>query len=81
MQVKVLFFGQLKDVVGAAEDQVELPAGASVGDLVLRYQQRYPRWEQFQPVLAVAVNQEYTDAAARLQAGDEVAFLPPVSGG
>jgi molybdopterin converting factor subunit 1 len=81
MQVRVLFFGQLKDLVGAAEEQVELPAGASVADLVVRYQQRVPRWEQFQPVLAVAVNQEYADAAARLNPGDEVAFLPPVSGG
>lgn len=81
MQVKVLFFGQLKDVVGTAEDQVELPAGASVGDLVTHYQQRFPRWEEFRPSIAVAVNQEYADSSVGLQPGDEVAFLPPVSGG
>ena len=81
MRVKVLFFGQLKDVVGAAEDQVELPAGASVADLVAHYQQRFPRWQEFRPSIAVAVNQEYADASAALQPNDEVAFLPPVSGG
>lgn len=81
MRVKVLFFGQLKEVVGAAEEQVELPAGARVADLVSRYQKRFPRWEEFRPSIAVAVNQEYTDSAAALAADDEVAFLPPVSGG
>jgi molybdopterin synthase catalytic subunit len=81
MQVKVLFFGQLKDVVGAAEEQVDLPAGARVEDLVSRYQERFPRWEEFQPSIAVAVNQEYAQPSAALRGGDEVAFLPPVSGG
>ena len=81
MQVKVLFFGQLKEVVGAPEEQVELPEGASVADLFARYQQRFPRLEEFRPSIAVAVNQEYTDSTAALRMGDEVAFLPPVSGG
>lgn len=81
MQVKVLFFGRLKELVGAAEEQVELPAGASVADLAAHYRGRVAQWSEFQPSLAVAVNQEYTDEEARLKAGDEVAFLPPVSGG
>jgi len=81
VQVKVLFFGRLKDLVGAAEEQVELPAGASVADLAAHYRSRVARWSEFQPSLAVAVNQEYADEEARLKAGDEVAFLPPVSGG
>ena len=81
MQVKVLFFGRLKDLVGADEERVELPAGASVGDLAAHYRGRVERWSEFQPSLAVAVNQEYADEEARLNAGDEVAFLPPVSGG
>lgn len=81
MQVKVLFFGQLRELVGAGEEQVELPAGARVADLVSHYQKRFPRWEEFRPSIAVAVNQEYADGAAALSGGDEVAFLPPVSGG
>lgn len=81
MQVKVLFFGRLRDLVGSAEEQVELPAGASVADLSAHFRQLVPRWSEFQTSLAVAVNQEYAEAEARLKAGDEVAFLPPVSGG
>ncbi|HXE74608.1 MAG TPA: molybdopterin converting factor subunit 1 [Candidatus Xenobia bacterium] len=81
MNVKVLFFGQLRELVGASEESVELPAGASVADLISHYQERVPRLRQFRPSLAVAVNQEYADAAAALRSGDEVAFLPPVSGG
>ncbi len=81
MNVKVLFFGQLRELVGASEESVELPAGASVADLISHYQQRVPRLREFRPSLAVAVNQEYADAAAALRSGDEVAFIPPVSGG
>jgi molybdopterin synthase catalytic subunit len=81
MRVKVLFFGQLRELVGASEESVELPGGASVGDLIAHYQRRVPRLGEFRPSLAVAVNQEYADAGAALRSGDEVAFLPPVSGG
>ncbi len=81
MKVKVLFFGQLRELVGASEESVELPGGACVGDLISHYQKRVPRWSEFRPSLAVAVNQEYADAAAPLSGGDEVAFIPPVSGG
>ncbi len=81
MNVKVLFFGQLRELVGASEESVELPAGASVADLITHYQQRVPRLREFRPSLAVAVNQEYADATAALCSGDEVAFIPPVSGG
>jgi len=81
VQVKVLFFGRLKELVGAAEEQVEMPAGASVADLAAHYRGRVARWSEFQPSLAVAVNQEYADEEACLKSGDEVAFLPPVSGG
>ena len=81
MRVKVLFFGQLRELVGASEQSVELPGGACVGDLISHYQKRVPRLGEFRPSLAVAVNQEYADAAAPLNGGDEVAFIPPVSGG
>jgi molybdopterin synthase catalytic subunit len=81
VQVRVLFFGRLKELVGAAEEEVELPAGASVADLAALYRSRVASWTEFQVSLAVAVNQEYANLEARLEAGDEVAFLPPVSGG
>ena len=81
MRVRVLFFGQLKEIVGAAEEQAELSDGARVEDLFERYGRRFPRFAEFRPALAVSLNREYADARAALANGDEVAFLPPVSGG
>lgn len=81
MQVNVLLFGQLKEIVGASEQQVELPEDACVADLFDHYRRRFPRLEELRTSIAVAVNQEYAEGAAPLRAGDEVAFLPPVSGG
>jgi MoaE-MoaD fusion protein len=81
MRVKVLFFGQLKEIVGAAEDTAELSEGARLEDLFERYESKFPRFAQFRDSIAASVNQEYADARASLANGDEVAFLPPVSGG
>lgn len=81
MQIKVLLFGQLREVVGASEEEVELSEGACSADLLAHYQQRFPQIERLCPSIAMAVNQEYVASSAPLQPGDEVALLPPVSGG
>ena len=81
MQVRVLFFGRLKEIVGFADDTAELSEGARVEDLFARYGNRFPALAQFRPSVAAAVNQEYADWNAPLHNNDEVAFLPPVSGG
>ncbi len=81
MRVKVLFFGQLKDIVGRGEEHVDLAEGASVRDLFARYHATYPRLAQFEPAVVASVNQEYARWSERLKPNDEVAFLPPVSGG
>ena len=81
MQVRVLFFGQLKEIVGSAQDDAELAEGARVEDLFERYGQRFPKLAAFRPSIAASVNQEYADWRSPLAAGDEVAFFPPVSGG
>jgi MoaE-MoaD fusion protein len=81
MRVRVLFFGQLKDIVGVSDEEAELSEGARVEDLYERYARRFPRLAEFRPSIAASVNQEYAEWRASLAAGDEVAFLPPVSGG
>jgi molybdopterin converting factor subunit 1 len=92
VRVKVLYFGILRDRFGAADETVELPDGATVGELlrVLRARtsnnpmggRAEPRVEeQLWRSLAVAVNREYGSASIVLGEGDEVALLPPVSGG
>jgi len=81
MRVRVLFFGQLKDIVGVAQEDAELSDGARVEDLFERYGRRFPKLAEFRASIAASVNQEYAGWREPLASGDEVAFLPPVSGG
>ena len=81
MRVRVLFFGQLKDITGVAQEDAELSDGARVEDLFERYGRRFPKLTSFRASIAASVNQEYAAWRAPLSSGDEVAFLPPVSGG
>jgi len=81
VNVRVLFFGQLKEVAGCATDSVELAEGASIADLLAHYEKKAPRLKDFLPSTAISLNQEYASPEARLKDNDEVALLPPVSGG
>jgi molybdopterin converting factor subunit 1 len=81
MKVRVLFFGALRDVMGKSADMVELPDGADLGHLLEHYVSQAPRLKAMLPSLAVSVNQEYARRDASLSDQDEVALLPPVSGG
>jgi molybdopterin converting factor subunit 1 len=81
MQVRVLYLGMLREIAGRERDVVQLRDQASVGDLYTELQQRIPKLQDFRGAIALAVNYEYADAAATLQEDDEVALIPPVSGG
>jgi molybdopterin converting factor subunit 1 len=81
MQVRVLYLGMLREIAGRGRDVVQLRDQASVGDLYTELQQRIPKLQDFRGAIALAVNYEYADAAATLQEDDEVALIPPVSGG
>src|ERR1700689_576079 len=81
MRIPVLFFGQLKEINGLAQEEAELSDGAKVDDLFERYGRRFPKLAEFRGSIATSVNQEYADWRQPLETGDEVAFLPPVSGG
>jgi molybdopterin synthase catalytic subunit/molybdopterin converting factor small subunit len=79
MQIRVLFFGILKDLAGRASDSLNLPEGATLDDVLHHYEPAIP--PKLMASLAISVNQEYSAADVRLNQGDEVALLPPVSGG
>jgi molybdopterin converting factor subunit 1 len=81
MQVRVLFFGALRDVVGRRDETLSLPEGAYLSDLLAHYEAEAPRLKDFLPALALSINQEYAAPSAALHDQDEVALLPPVSGG
>ncbi len=92
MRVKVLYFGVLRDRFGASDEVVELADGVAVRDLLSILLARTSNDSMGNAVerglderlwrsLAVAVNREYSVPDAVLRDGDEVALLPPVSGG
>jgi sulfur-carrier protein len=81
VRVKVLFFGRLKEIVGHAEDSVELPDGAPIEALFAQYGASHPELVRFRASLVASRNQEFAAWSTPLHSGDEVAFLPPVSGG
>jgi molybdopterin converting factor subunit 1 len=81
MTIKVLFFGLTRDLTGLGEERVELRDGERLDDLWQRYANRFPKLAEMSQVLVTAVNQEIATRSRALEDGDEVAFLPPVSGG
>ena len=81
MIVRSLFFAAYRDLAGAAELPVELPAGARVADLVGALRARGGGLARLPETPVVAVNLDYAPLAAALADGDEVAFIPPVAGG
>jgi molybdopterin synthase catalytic subunit len=81
MRVRLLVFGLLKDLLPATTGELDLPSGATVADLLHACRSSIAGDDNLWSSLAVAVNREYVTTAYRLNDGDEVALLPPVSGG
>ena len=81
MKVTVLFFGITHDLTGFAQEQVEVPEGENLDSLWRRYETRFPRLQSVGGSLLLAVNEQVAKGSTPLRDGDEVAFMPPVSGG
>jgi MoaE-MoaD fusion protein len=81
MQIRVLLFGVLKDAAGRSSEVISLPEHATAENVLRHYEKVLTNGKALLSSVAVAVNQEYAPPECRLQAGDEVALLPPVSGG
>lgn len=81
MTLTVLLFAKLRDAAGADAVPVALPPAATVADLRRRLAAEYPALAGLLDRSAVAVNHDIADDARALGPGDEVAVIPPVSGG
>ena len=85
MKVKVLFFAGLREQLGTSGEEIELPGGVNtVGGLRSHLLQRGDSWQAAlseKKLVRMAVNQDMVEAGAKIKAGDEVAFFPPVTGG
>jgi MoaE-MoaD fusion protein len=81
MRARVLFFGMLKELVGRSADDAEFPEGTDLRAVFESYALRYPPLRDMARSIVMARNQEFAELSTKLADGDEVAFLPPVSGG
>jgi len=81
MKVRVLFFAGLREALACKERLVELPAGSSLGDLVQQLEKEHPPVAHYASRLVISLNAERRALDSELSEGDEVALLPPMSGG
>jgi len=81
MRVTVLLFARLRDITGASELARDLPAGATIGAVWQELVREHPALAPYERSISSAVNTDYARTDRVLSEGDEVAFLPPVSGG
>ena len=78
---KIRFFARLSELTGIREIEVEVNKGTTVSSLFQELCNRYPELSDYENRLMFAVNAEYVDATQILQGGEEIALIPPVSGG
>jgi molybdopterin converting factor subunit 1 len=81
MKIKVKLFAALHDVVGHEAMEVELEPGTTAGELLELLIAEHPKLSRYLDVIQVAINQEFAERDRPVAADDEVALLPPVSGG
>jgi len=81
MKVRVLFFAGLREALSSKDREVELASDATLGDLIRQLEQELPGVAQYASRLVVALNAKRCALETPLSEGDEVALLPPMSGG
>ncbi len=81
VKIRVLFFGVLKDVTGCAETSLEVRENATLGDVFEHFGALFPRLREMERSIVLAANHEFAARDRVVREGDEIAFLPPVSGG
>jgi molybdopterin converting factor subunit 1 len=81
MRARILFFGMLREIAGTGSEEAELPEGSDLAGVFRTYAARFPRFQEMARSIVMARNHEFADRDTKIADGDEIAFLPPVSGG
>ena len=81
MQIRVLLFASVRQSAGGDEITLEVPEGATAGELLERLREKIPALEGLTDRIKLAVNEEFVVAEHALQPGDVAAVIPPMSGG
>jgi len=81
VKVHLKLFAGVREITGRQEVELDVEEGTTAGGLWERLLTDYPKLTPYTEIIQVAVNQDVVDRGVKLRAEDEVAFLPPVSGG
>ena len=81
MRVTIRLFARLRDIAGSGDLSRAAPEGATVGDIWRALVAEFPEMARYESSISSAVNADYARMSAAIADGDEIAFLPPVSGG
>ena len=81
MRVRIRLFARLRDLTGQSELSRDVPEGSSAREVWRLLAAEFPALNAYEASVSAAVNEDYAKMTTRLTDGDEVAFLPPVSGG
>lgn len=81
MKITVRLFASYREIVGQTRLDVDVSEGSTAGDVLNIFVARHPRLSDLVTTTLLAVNREYAAAETQLHEGDELAFVPPVSGG
>lgn len=81
ISVSVKLFASVRDIAKVSEATLELPSGSIAEDVVSHFVSQFPTMQDLRQYIRIAVNESYVDASHPLHNGDDVALIPPVSGG
>ena len=81
MKVTVKYFAVCHEMLNRSEEEMELPEGSTVNTILKQLEDEWPEIAEFYEVMQMAVNWEYATENTELADGDEVALIPPVTGG
>ena len=81
MRVTVRLFARLRDIAGAAELMRDVPPGSTIASVWSELTREFPDLARYERSISTAVNADYARMDQAIGDGDEIAFLPPVSGG